>query len=160
MMDKVKPKGRNDGHKFDYSKVTDKIIVGSDLCLGRNCKSHEKEFGKLNVSVEINVAAERVETPPKDVISYTHLPVVDGYAPTKEQFDVGTSIINEAVKDGRTVYVHCKNGHGRSPTLVAAYLMRFNNFDAGEAIDKIMKRRPEIHIETSQKKALMDYNEG
>jgi protein-tyrosine phosphatase len=86
------------------------------------------------------------------------MPVVDGYPPSKDQLDLGTSIINQAIKNGETVYLHCKNGHGRSPTMLAAYLMRFKGMKVNEAINYIAKKRPEIHIEESQKEALSDFS--
>lgn len=155
-MRKLKPKGRNDTHEFDYSVISKNIIVGSDFCNGRNCKEHKKEFEKLNVEVEINLAAEEKEMPPDDISSYTWIPVVDGYAPNPAQVDVGVSIIDQAIKNKKTVYIHCKNGHGRSPTLVAAYLIKHSQKSVDESIEFIRKKRPEIHIEKSQHKALLE----
>jgi len=154
---KLKPKGRNDSHNFDYSKISDHIYVGSDFCTGRKCKEHRAEFKRLNVDSEINLSAEKKEIPPDNVSSYTWLPVVDGYAPTQQQLDVGTEIVNSAVGNGKNVYVHCRNGHGRSPTLVAAYLIKFQKMSVDDAIDLIEKKRPEAHIETSQEKALREF---
>lgn len=154
---KLKPKGRNDRHKFDYSKIMEYVFVGSDFCMGRNCKEHRVEFEKLNVDSEINLSIEKKETPPDNVSSYTWIPVVDGHAPTQEQMEVGASIINEAVKSKKNIYVHCKNGHGRSPTLVAAYLVRYQGMNADEAIRLIEKKRPEAHIEKTQAQALREF---
>jgi protein-tyrosine phosphatase len=92
------------------------------------------------------------------VVSYTWIPVVDGHAPTKEQLDLGTAIINQAVKNEKKIYVHCKNGHGRSPTLVAAYLVKYKGFQVGQAVELIKKARPEVHIEDTQLKALMGFS--
>jgi hypothetical protein len=58
-MNKLKPKGRNDSHLFDYTKITDNIFVGSDLCKGSVCPVHGPEFKKLGVCVEINLSAEK-----------------------------------------------------------------------------------------------------
>lgn len=156
-MGRREPKGRGDDHVFDYSKITDKIYIGSDLCKGRVCPAHSEEFKTLGVCVELNLSAEKKEIPPDDIDSYSWVPVVDGYAPSQDQLDIGTSIINQAVENGETVYVHCKNGHGRSPTMVAAYLIRYKNMKIDKAIDFIGKRRPEIHIENTQKKALNEF---
>jgi protein-tyrosine phosphatase len=156
MIDMI-PKGRNDTHVFDYSVITENIILGSDFCNGRGCKEHEKEFNKLSVASEINLSVEKKETPPSNIESYMWTPVVDGYAPSMTQFDVGTAAINEIVKNGRVIYVHCTNGHGRSPTMVAAYLVRYKKLSVDEAIKFIKQKRPEIHIEDTQKEALDKY---
>ena len=159
-MDDSKPAGRNDGHDMDYSVITDSIFIGSDLCKGGVCKIHGEEFKRLGVKFEINLSLENNELPPKDGLGgYTWLPVTDGRPPSEKQLDVGSCIINEMVGDGSKIYIHCKNGHGRSPTLVAAYLIRFEGKTAEEAEKIIKEKRPEIHIEENQKKVLGGYEE-
>jgi protein-tyrosine phosphatase len=155
----IVPKGRNDSHQFDYSKITDNIYIGSDLCKGGICLIHGEEFKKLGVSVEINLSAENNELPPKDIETYLWMPVVDGYAPTQQQLLTGTYLMDIMVNAGKTVYVHCRNGHGRSPTLVAAYLVRYKGMSVNEAIEFITKKRPEAHIEKTQEKALREFAE-
>lgn len=156
-MNTLKPAGRNDGHETDYSFIVDNIYIGSNLCKGSICPIHGPEFKKLGVCIEINLDNERKEIPPDDMEGYFWMPVVDGYPPNQIQLSIGTSIINEAVKERRTVYVHCRNGHGRSPTLVAAYLMKYKNMTLEEAEKLIKEKRPEIHIEESQKEALIKF---
>lgn len=153
-----KPKGRNDGHLFDYTKIDEHIYIGSNLCKGNVCPIHSEDFKLLGVCVEINLDDERKEIPPDDIESYTWMPVVDGYAPNEIQLSLGTSIMNEAITNGRTVYVHCRNGHGRSPTLVAAYYIRYKNMTTDKAIKFIEKSRPEVHIEDRQRKALDEFS--
>lgn len=153
------PKGRNDGHVFDYSQITDSIFIGSDLCKGNVCPIHGPEFESLGILVELNLSAERKEIPPDGIDIYSWIPVADGYAPTQEQLDIGTAIMDEAVSQGKRVYVHCKNGHGRSPTMVAAYLIRYQGKGVDEAIDFVARARPEIHVEGAQKEALNKFLE-
>lgn len=153
-MQKLKPRGRNDGHLFDYSKISSNIYIGSDLCKGNICPIHSEEFKKLGVCVELNLSAEKKEVPPDEIDIYAWLPVVDGYPPNPDQLILGTSIINEAVENGNTVYVHCRNGHGRSPTMLAAYFVKYKNMSVDEAIKLLKDKRSEVHIENLQKKAL------
>lgn len=153
-MQKKRPRGRNDGHVFDHSKITENIYIGSDLCQGKICPVHSEEFKKLGVCVELNLSAEKKEIPPDDIDIYAWLPVVDGYAPGEDQLVLGTAIINVAVNNGNIVYVHCKNGHGRSPTMLAAYFIRYKGMGVDEAIELLKSKRPEVHIEDLQKKAL------
>lgn len=152
-----KPKGRNDGHKTDYSKITDSIYVGSDLCQGLTCSVHSAKFKQLGVNAEINMSIERKEFPPDEVDIYAWIPVVDGYAPSEKQFSIGSSLINSVVEAGDVIFVHCNNGHARSPTMVASYLIRYKKKTLEQATEMIARKRPEIHIESIQVEALMEF---
>lgn len=156
-MKQLKPKGRRGSCELEYSKITDQVYVGSDFCCGRDCRDHAEEFKKLGVSVEISLTAEKKEIPPDNLDLYSWMPIVDECPPTPDQFDLGVAIINQAVKNGKTVYVHCINGHGRSPTMVAAYLIRHKGMDVDEAIDFIAKKRLEVHVEDVQREALKEF---
>ena len=158
MDDRPEPGGRNDGHILEYSQITDQIYVGSDFCKGGICLIHEEEFKKLGVTVEINLSREDNELPPKNgIASYTWLPVADGNAPTPDQLAIGTCILDTSINAGKKVYVHCRNGHARSPSLVAAYLAKYGGMNLEEAYELIKEKRPESHIEESQKKALEEF---
>lgn len=60
------------------------------------------------------------------------------------------------VKMKKKVYAHCQNGHGRAPTLAAAYLIK-NGKRVDEAIKIIKSKRPAIHLEVGQKAALAEF---
>lgn len=156
-MDKIKPKGRNDSHVFDYTKITDQIFIGSDMCKVGVCLIHGEEFRKLGISVELNLSAENNELPPNDLETYLWIPVVDGYAPTQEQLMMGTCLMDTAINAGKIVYVHCKNGHARGPSLVVAYLVKYKGMSLDEAYNLIKEKRPESHIEEVQKKAIDEF---
>jgi protein-tyrosine phosphatase len=141
-------------HVSDYSRITDNIFIGSDLCNGLSCPVHGPEFEKLGILVEVNLSVEKKETPPDGIDIYAWIPVADKHAPTPEQFDMGTAIINEAVMHGKNVYVHFKNGHGRATTMVAAYFIRYQGKTVDEAVAMILHKRNEVHLEFEQREAL------
>jgi atypical dual specificity phosphatase len=151
--------GGSDDHSFDYSKITDNIYIGSDLCKGNVCPIHAGQFKALGVRAEINLTAEHKETPPDEMDIYAWIPVKDHMAPSPGQFDLGASIIDQIVSKGKTIYVHCKVGHGRSPTMVAAYLIRYKGMGVDEAISFIAASRPGIHPEDLQKEALVAFQQ-
>jgi protein-tyrosine phosphatase len=66
-------------------------------------------------------------------------------------------VLEKIVSMSKKVYVHCKNGHGRAPTLVAAYLVRKGQ-SPRDAEAFIKSRRPTIHLEDAQRKALEDFS--
>lgn len=149
----------NDDHIMDYSAITEHIFVGSDLCKGNVCPIHNVEFKRLGVTVELNMSMEKKEFPPNEMDVYSWLPVKDGDAPNECQFEIGTAIINDAVVNGNNVYLHCKNGHGRSPTMLAAYFIRYFNKTTEEAIDLIKMKRPEIHLQEAQMAGLRAFEQ-
>lgn len=155
----MKQKNRNGGCSLDYNKINDYIYLGSDFCCGRDCKDHKEEFEKLGVKVEIVLTIEEKETPPDNLELYCWIPVVDKKAPTKKQLDLGTSIINQSVINKQIVYVHCMNGHGRSPTMLAAYYIRYEGYKVNEATEVIKKKRSEVHLEEEQVKALRAFQD-
>lgn len=148
-----------DTHTFDYSQITDNIFIGSDLCNGISCPIHGPEFEQLGVLAELNLSAEKKEIPPDGIDVYAWIPVGNKYPATQEQLDIGTAIINEAVTLNKKIFVHCKEGHGRSPMMVAAYLIRYKNMGIDDATNHIVENRKEVHLEDSQKEALVKFGE-
>jgi len=146
-------------HSFDYSKITDNIFIGSDLCKGHVCPIHSEQFRALGVASEINLTAEHKEIPPDRMDIYAWIPVIDQKAPSQDQLEVGSLLIDTTVSKGKNIYVHCKEGHGRSPTMVAAYFIRYKGMEVEEAIAAVKVKRPDIHLEDEQKEALEKFSQ-
>jgi protein-tyrosine phosphatase len=141
--------------KVTYSKITNSIYIGTNFC----CQVHfDKNLLKKGITVDISLQEEQLDTP-FGVESYMWLPTKDHYAPSSYQLAVGVSCIAESIKKKRKVYVHCKNGHGRAPTLVAAYLAS-QGMLVEKAIEAIAKERPEIHMTKTQIIALKKFKKS
>jgi len=147
-------------HSTDYSLITPYIYLGSDLCKGWTCPSHAREFQKLNIKTEINLEIEHDEPVAPQLEIYLRIPTFDDSAPTQDQLIIATETINRSVLSKKVTYVHCKNGHGRSPTVVAAYFIRYQNMSVDTAISFVKEKRPEIHIEKVQIAALDQFARG
>lgn len=147
---------KNHKQKFEFSQITKNIFLGTNLC----CldKTHIQALTDLGVSAEIDLEKEK-QNPTPEIPIYLWLPTIDKIAPSVEQIISGISLINEMVKLNKKIYVHCKYGHGRSPTLVAAYLISKGS-SVSEAIETIKKARPEIHLNEIQLKALESFSEN
>lgn len=74
---------------------------------------------------------------------YLWLPTTDNTPPTMEDLQQGVDFIATEVQSGGTVYVHCRAGVGRAPTLVACYLVS-TGMKPAEAWDAIKDVRPFI----------------
>ncbi|RVW38251.1 putative dual specificity protein phosphatase DSP8 [Vitis vinifera] len=59
---------------------------------------------------------------------------------------------------GRTTYVHCKAGRGRSTTIVLCYLVEYKHMTPAAALEYVRSRRPRVLLAPSQWKAVQEYN--
>lgn len=144
-------------HVTDYSQITPYLYIGSDLCKGWTCLEHSEEFTKLGISTEINLVIERQETIAPHLTAFLQIPTIDHEAPTITQLHMAADFINQTIRIQKICYVHCKNGHGRSPTAAAAYFIKYEHVSASEAIHLIKEKRPEIHLYESQKSILIEF---
>ncbi|MBI2600127.1 dual specificity protein phosphatase family protein [Candidatus Daviesbacteria bacterium] len=145
----------NNHQRFQFNQITDLIYLGTNLCC--TAPPHIKVLQDLGIKADIDLEEERQEQTP-NIDTYLWLPVKDHFAPTQEQLDTGVVVIDSLVKNNKKVYIHCKNGHGRSPTLLAAYFIS-QSMKVNEAIEKIRSKRSEIHIREIQIEALNKFKQ-
>lgn len=136
-------------HGLDYSYIDDGIYIGTNQC----CQMHfDQDLIKNGVTADISLEEARVDQP-FGVESYLWLPVKDHAAPSQDQLKLGVAALTKFVEIKKKVYVHCKNGHGRAPTLVAAYLVS-KGMSAEDAELFVKSKRPSTHLQDSQREAL------
>ena len=133
--------------KLDYNYIADGIYVGTNMC----CQTHfDEQLKKKGIMADISLEEERIDAP-FGAYFYAWIPVKNHKAPKQEQLEFGVSTLERLVSMRKKVYLHCKNGHGRSPTFFAAFLILKRALAVEDAIARIAAKRPEIHIESSQK---------
>jgi hypothetical protein len=141
-----------EGGPLDYDHITDGIYAGTNQCCAVGLSEVLKKEG---ITADISLEDVRLDHP-FGVDAYLWLPTHDHTPPSPDQLHIGVQTLDELVRQKRKVYVHCKNGHGRASTLLAAYLIAKGK-NLGEAIDVIKKGRPSIHLQDSQKEALEQF---
>lgn len=135
--------------RFEYNQITPQIFLGTDMC----CTPHFKEeLLKKGVAADVSLREKHLDTP-YGVKFFLWLPTKDRYAPSRQQLLAGAKFIDTMVGQKVKAYVHCKAGHGRSPTLVAAYFI-LKGKSAKAALAAVRKKRPGIHPTAAQLKAL------
>jgi len=140
--------------QLEYNYITDGIYIGTNQC----CQVHfEEKLLNEGIIADTSLEKERIDTP-FGIDFYIWIPVKNRTAPKQEQLDFGVSVLEKLIAMKKKVYVHCQNGHGRAPTLVAAYLIRHGKTPT-EAIEFIKSKRPAIHLEEVQKEALVIFSE-
>lgn len=134
---------------FEYSKITKYLYIGSNQC----CQAHfNQKLIKKGIVADISLEENKIDHP-FGVKFYSWLPTKNHASPTQKQLILGARTIKDLVDNKMPVYVHCKNGHGRAPTLVAAYLL-LSGMNLAKARELLKKKRPSIHLDKSQINAL------
>lgn len=135
-----------------YSRVTPQIYVGPQFNkLGKRALERAGITADVNLRVEFDDAAHGLA-----LEHYCHLPTVDDAAPAVAHLQEGVDFIDAIVRQGGKVYIHCKAGVGRAPTMAAAYFLS-QGMALDEAIALIKQARPFITITPPQMAGLRAY---
>lgn len=141
--------------ELDYNHIADGIFIGTNQC----CQMHfDKALTRDGISADISLEKDRLDAP-FGVEFYVWIPVEDHTAPTLDQMKFGVATLDKLAAMEKRVYVHCKNGHGRAPTLVAAYLIK-NGRKLDDALALIRSKRPSVHFQDAQIEALKEWEHG
>ncbi|MGF1503958.1 MAG: dual specificity protein phosphatase family protein [Chloroflexi bacterium] len=137
----------------DFSPITEQLYVGGYLEDG-----DWHILAALGVTVDINLMGEAQDrfTPHAAPDVYLWLPIVDWTAPDQQTLQTGARFIELMVEQGRSVYVHCFAGVGRSPTLAAAYLVT-TGLSSSEALQLLKEKRPVVDPNRAQIRALQAF---
>jgi hypothetical protein len=137
---------------FEYSQITPQIFIGTNSC----CETHfVAKLLRRGVRADISLEAERLDAP-FGVTSFLWLPTKDHRAPAMAALRVGAHAIRELVDEGEKIFVHCRKGHGRAPTLVAAYFILMGDAPKA-ALERIRKARPSMHLRPAQLRRLAEF---
>lgn len=136
-------------HGFDYDQISEDVFIGTNMC----CQfGFAKELLTKNVRADISLEETRVDAP-LGVDYFVWLPTVDGQPPAPDKLAFGIRSLEFFAERNIKVFIHCKNGHGRAPTLFVAYLMK-KGMTLDQAVVSLKKKRPTFHLTEEQKAGL------
>jgi protein-tyrosine phosphatase len=134
--------------------VTSQLIVGGFIDAG-----DWRQLAAQGVSVVVSLQAERHD---EDAFGefqpdgYLRLPTIDHSTPTIAQLRMGAAFIDEAVRAGKLVLIHCHAGVGRSALLCACYLI-YAGMDLAEAWQTVQSKRVHAFLNSKQQAALNEF---
>ncbi len=89
-------------------------------------------------------------------LAFLHIAVDDREAPSPEQLREATTWTLAQIAAGRKVYVHCRSGIGRSPSIACAILVAIG-YPLADAYQIIRRQRPWAAFSESQRVALEEF---
>lgn len=81
------------------------------------------------------------------------------FAPSFVDINRAVNFIHRNASCGKTTYVHCKAGRGRSTTIVLCYLVEHKHMTPAAALEYVRSRRPRVLLAPSQWKAVQEYKQ-
>jgi protein-tyrosine phosphatase len=124
---------------LDYSpnSIIDGIFLGPE-----KFAINDSSLVRRGVTHIVNVSSTSPCKYPEKY-KYLHLPIHDrNDFEIKLYLDPCVDFIDEVVKTGGKVYVHCFAGISRSSTVVIYYLMKYHKMRFSDAFDLVKKKRP------------------
>lgn len=139
--------------KMSYNQITDFIYAGNNLC----CQTHfEMELLSKGIAADISLEGERFDNP-QGVKYFFWFPWEEDTTPSYELIDLAMKVLEDTLENGIKVYIHCKNGHGRTSTFLASYFIYKGRLSADEALKRVFEKRPSGHLNEIQKEFLVGY---
>ena len=124
--------------KLNMSWITTHLAVG-----GRVHPEDIKALAAVGVTHVVDTRSEYcddVEALAKEHIELLHLPTADTKPLTIEQMLEGAQWVQERMKRGGRVLIHCEHGVGRSALLTCAVLV-YNGMHAQDALQLVQQKR-------------------
>ena len=101
------------------SQITANVFLGSQYSL-----VGLQKLKALGVTAIVNMREYPIfQESQYEGFHYLHLPTVDNTPPTLATLIRGADFVNKEIQAGGTVYIHCRQGLGRGPTMCLAYLI-------------------------------------
>ena len=137
---------------LDYNEIVDGVYIGTNQCCIAGLSDVLKQ---VHIQCDISLEETKIDQP-YGVEVYVWIPTQDHSVPTIDQLQFGVDALEKFVSQKKKIYIHCKNGHGRSSTLMCAYLMKTRNISYEDAFRIVQKHRPGAHMQKLQVDLLQD----
>lgn len=138
--------------RISRSRITAQIFLGGQYNL-RGLKKIQ-EWGITGIVNMREKPFTRINQFP--TIKYLHLPTKEHTAPSLVDLKTGVQFIQQQVDKGGKIYIHCRWGEGRGPTMVVAYLIS-TGMSLMQAISQVQTVRPFIRMSQVQLDQLVEF---
>ena len=137
-----------------HSEITPQLHVG-----GQHRRKGYRRLLKRGITAIVNMREAKYSDEKKGIGGerHLHLPTIDHTPPSLKDLRRGVAFIAEEIEvHGGKVYIHCRAGCGRAPSMAAAYLIS-TGMSRKEALKFIKKKRPFISLNKNQRRVLDEF---
>lgn len=131
--------------------ITPQLVVGGFID-----NEDWRRLVEQGVSVVVSLQAERHDEDAFGELQpdgYLRLPTTDFAPPTIAQLRMAAAFVDESIRAGKIVLIHCHAGVGRSAMTCAAYLI-YAGMEIDEAWDLVRSKRPQAYLNDRQRAGL------
>lgn len=101
----------------------------------------------------VSLVGEYEATLPVNFRSY-RIPMVDFAQPDLKLVRQAVELVKSEISEGRSVYLHCKAGKGRSATVAVCFLIEVS---APDPVEVIRRKRPQVLRSIGQRDVVKNY---
>jgi atypical dual specificity phosphatase len=112
---------------------------------------------KQGVRSIVTMTEQALPDPWVEGIEYLHVPTEDLSAPDIDKIDAAVNFIDQRIRSSEPTMVHCAAGIGRTGTILACYLIKYQKMSAKDAIESVREQRPGSIQSESQEIAVSTY---
>jgi len=148
------------GKRQWWNRITEDMVLGAMpwwFQFDELVKS-ENIGGLVNLIQEFGGHLTQMGEIEKRGLRELYIPTPDYIQPELKDIEKAMAFIDSVRQQGRCVYVHCKSGKGRAPTIVICYLMKSKNMTPREAQDYVVARRPHISKDLYLREGVIAYH--
>jgi protein-tyrosine phosphatase len=139
------------GEEMNLDRITERIFVGSSPTESSDVEVLKSDYGitaVLNVQTDEDIASWEISLPELEAayrtagIELRRVPVEDFNAEElRRLLPDCVRALEELLRAGHTVFVHCNVGFNRSPSTVVAYLHWIQGMEFDEAVQRVVGSR-------------------
>lgn len=135
--------------------------IGDDVILGAYpFEIDVPELSRLGVGAVVNTCHEYqgpTNAYEKHGIVQHHIPTTDFTHPSRKDVVSAVDFMDNQIRQGKKVYVHCKAGRARSATIVACWLIRNQQISAVEAQKQMLRSRPHVNKRIAERPVVLEF---
>ena len=136
---KRKLHGMITGKPDNFSWIIEEKLAGSAIPTSKEEIDWVKQEGVKSI---VTIREEPLEDEWIKDINYLHVNSNDMGVPEFNDLVFAIDFIRRRIEENKPVMVHCLAGLGRTGTLLACYLIKYENMSADDAVQKVREERP------------------